>query len=71
MLGRKIDQLIKFALIKLQNLTSRPYSRTERKAQMDRKRTKMQEQLKKQGQENLLEFYKTKLETTSMFLYDN
>lgn len=26
-LGRKIDQLIKFALIKLQNLTARPYCR--------------------------------------------
>ncbi len=25
-LGRKIDQLIKYALIKLQNLTARPYS---------------------------------------------
>jgi len=26
LIGRKIDQLIKFALIKLQNLTARPYS---------------------------------------------
>jgi hypothetical protein len=73
-LDRKIDQLIKNALIKLQNLTARPYSREERRTQMEKKRAKMYEKLRREypNEPGILEdFYKEKLRNTSMFTYDN
>ena len=47
-MGRKIDQLIKYALIKLQNLTARPYSREERRTLMEKKRVKLYDKLRKE-----------------------
>lgn len=38
---------------------------------MERKRAKIREKLKKEGQEQWLTFLKDKLDTTSMFAYDN
>lgn len=72
-LGRKINQLVKFALIKLQNLTARPYSREERKQHLEKKRAKLIMRLKKNSDDSVKyeNFYKEKLKTTSMFNYDN